>query len=96
VATARSTGKLIHLHVSNPSKALAFQVAAELDDAQGAKLSHISWSDNYIELMPGEECDLTATLPEVKPEWKVKIDGWNVEPLTLTPHATAMKPKSGS
>jgi exo-1,4-beta-D-glucosaminidase len=97
-ATARSAGTLVHLHVSNPSKALAFQVAAELDDAQGAKLPRITWSDNYIELMPGEERDLTALLPpdilshvdlKGEPEWKVRIEGWNVEPMSLIPHATA-------
>jgi hypothetical protein len=26
-----------------------------------------------------------------KPEWMVKVEGWNVEPVTITPHATAMK-----
>jgi hypothetical protein len=47
--------------------------------------------------MPGEERDLTARVPsdmfsrsdsKGKPEWKVKIKGWNVEPVTLAPHAT--------
>jgi exo-1,4-beta-D-glucosaminidase len=102
-ATARSAGTLVHLHVSNPSKALAFQIAAELDDAEGAKLPRVMWSDNYIELMPGEERDLTALLPsdtlshanlKGKPEWKVKVDGWNVKPVTVTPHASTVKSES--
>jgi exo-1,4-beta-D-glucosaminidase len=99
-ATARSAGTMVHLHVSNPSKALAFQVAAELDDAQGAKLPRITWSDNYIELMPGEERDLTALLPsdllsrvdlKGKSGLKVKIEGWNVEPVTISSQVTPEK-----
>jgi exo-1,4-beta-D-glucosaminidase len=91
---------MVHLHVSNPSKALAFQVAAELDDAQGAKLPRITWSDNYIELMPGEERDLTALLPsdllsrvdlKGKSGLKVKIEGWNVEPVTISSQVTPEK-----
>jgi exo-1,4-beta-D-glucosaminidase len=94
-ATTRSEGTLVYLHVSNPSQALAFQVAVELEDAEGAKLPRITWSDNYIELMPGEERDLTALVPsdmlsrvelKGKPEWKVKIEGWNVEAVTIIPH----------
>jgi exo-1,4-beta-D-glucosaminidase len=99
-ATTRSEGTLVHLHVSNPSQALAFQVSVELEDAQGAKLPRITWSDNYIELMPGEECDLTALVPsdilsrvelKGKPEWKVKIEGWNVSPVVIAPHGASAK-----
>ncbi|WP_433985123.1 hypothetical protein RBB78_22230 [Tunturiibacter empetritectus] len=102
-ATARSAGTMVHLHVSNPSKALAFQIAAELDDVQGAKLPRITWSDNYIELMPGEERDLTALLPsdilsrvelKGKSGLKVKIEGWNLEPVTISSQVTPEK--SGS
>jgi exo-1,4-beta-D-glucosaminidase len=91
-ATAHTSANLIHVRLSNPSKALAFQVAVELEDEHGAKLPHTTWTDNYIELMPGEERELTASIPsdtsasaspkEVA-EWNVKIEGWNTTAVTV-------------
>jgi hypothetical protein len=91
-ATAHTSGNLIHVRLSNPSKALAFQVAAELEDEHGAKLPQTTWTDNYIELMPGEERELTASIPsdtiasassKEAAELKVKIEGWNTTAVTI-------------
>ncbi len=85
-ATAHTSGNLIHVRLINPSTKLAFQIAAELKDEHGEKLPRITWTDNYIELMPGEERELTASIPpdmiagagaKRVEEWKVKIEGWN-------------------
>jgi exo-1,4-beta-D-glucosaminidase len=79
--------------LTNPSTKLAFQIAAELKDEHGEKLPRIIWTDNYIELMPGEERELTASIPSDMiasvgskrvEEWKVKIEGWNTAAVTAT------------
>ncbi|WP_158941590.1 sugar-binding domain-containing protein [Granulicella sp. S190] len=91
-ATAQIEGNLVHLHLSNSSKGLAFQVEAQVEDNHGAKVSRVTWSDNYIELMPGEERELTASIPADSLEgseaksaagWKVKIEGWNTPAVTV-------------
>jgi len=91
-ATAHISGDLIHVHLTNPSTKLAFQIAAELENDRGEKLPRITWTDNYIELMPGEERELTASIPSDMvagakgvAEWKVKIEGWNTAAVTVTP-----------
>jgi len=89
-AGAQVAGQIVHLRISNASKALAFQVAAELDDEHGARLPRITWSDNYVALMPGEERELTASIPadmlvnaKGAAGWKVKVGGWNTEAVSV-------------
>jgi exo-1,4-beta-D-glucosaminidase len=85
-ATATTTNNAVHVHLSNPSKKLAFQLAIELEDERGAKLPRTTWTDNYIELMPGEDRDLTAPIPTgIGTSLKVKVEGWNTAALTITP-----------
>jgi exo-1,4-beta-D-glucosaminidase len=68
----------------NPSNALAFQVAAVLRTDSGDLIAPVLWSDNYIELMPGESRTLTAVLPANAPRSVgVKISGWNFAEQTL-------------
>jgi exo-1,4-beta-D-glucosaminidase len=92
--TAHTSGDLIRVHLKNPSTKLAFQIAAELKNDRGERLPRITWTDNYIELMPGEERELTASIPSDMiagagskgvAEWKVKVEGWNTAALTVTP-----------
>jgi exo-1,4-beta-D-glucosaminidase len=92
-ATAHTFGNLIHVRLTNPSTKLAFQIAAELKDEHGEELPRITWTDNYIELMPGEERELTASIPSDMianagskrvEEWKVKIEGWNTAAVTVS------------
>jgi exo-1,4-beta-D-glucosaminidase len=93
-ATAHASGNLIRLHLTNPSTKLAFQIAAEVKNDRGEKLPRITWTDNYIELMPGEERELTASIPpdmianagsKAVAEWMVEIEGWNTAAVTITP-----------
>ena len=100
-ATAQNTDDRIHVHISNSSNKLAFQLSVELEDEHGAKLPRITWSDNYLELLPGEQRELTVQLPaetltalgiKDSSTLKVKLEGWNVSPVTITPkpvHETA-------
>jgi exo-1,4-beta-D-glucosaminidase len=67
--TGNSVAFFIHLRA----------VKAGTDD----EVAPIFWSDNFVSLMPGDARALTVSgLPEVKDEVEIKLDGWNVEPLT--------------
>ena len=80
----------VRLH--NPSKALAFQINVDGVDKSGRDISPLPWSDNYIELMPGETRILTAKPSTSDSEASVVISGWNISSVTLHPttHASAM------
>ncbi|MHB1022943.1 MAG: glycosyl hydrolase 2 galactose-binding domain-containing protein [Acidobacteriaceae bacterium] len=91
-AVATVTGSSLHLRISNPTGELAFQIAAEIKNADGKSLIPTLWSDNYIELMPGEVRDLTAELPPVAhgtTGLKVMLSGWNIQ--TTAIHAVPQK-----
>jgi exo-1,4-beta-D-glucosaminidase len=75
----------VRLH--NPSKALAFQVAVDVVDKRGMSVSPVTWSDNYIELVPGETRELFAKQPAAAAEASVVVSGWNIASATLIPHA---------
>jgi len=84
VSTAH--GREVHLSLTNNSAALAFQVHAAVRTAKDELIAPVFWSDNWIELAPGESTTLTALLPEnttVSPV--VHVDGWNIAAATLTP-----------
>ncbi len=82
--TAR--GNELHLHLSNRSNALAFQLRAAVRTSSGGLIAPVLWSDNWIELNPGESTTLTAKLPDGDNSTPtVKIDGWNVAPISITP-----------
>jgi exo-1,4-beta-D-glucosaminidase len=91
-ATVHTFGNLIRVHLTNPSTKLAFQIAVEVRDERGERLPRATWTDNYIELMPGEERELMASIPSdmisgagsKRAEWKVKIEGWNTAALTIS------------
>jgi exo-1,4-beta-D-glucosaminidase len=83
-------GREVRLHLNNTSDKLAFQVRAAARTSAGGLIAPVIWSDNWIELTPGESTTLTALLPEDDSTTPViHVDGWNVAPITLTP-TTAM------
>lgn len=87
-ATAETTanGRTIHLHLQNTSASLAFQIRAAARTPSGELIAPVFWSDNWIELTPGERTTLTAELPGGAPDNAViQLDGWNVTPIALTP-----------
>jgi exo-1,4-beta-D-glucosaminidase len=85
-ASAEVQGRKICLHLKNPSNALAFQVRAAARTPSGGLIAPVFWSDNWIELTPGESSELTAELPEGLSDGAViQIDGWNLAPATITP-----------
>ncbi len=76
----------ILLHLENTSKALAFQVHAEVLRKDGAEAPMLMWDDNFIELMPGEERALSTSLPVHQPagQLTIKITGWNTPAIERT------------
>jgi exo-1,4-beta-D-glucosaminidase len=81
-----SAGREIRVHLENHSAALAFQIRAAVRTPSGGLIAPVLWSDNWIELTPGESTTLTALLPDVESGAPVvQIEGWNVAPVTLTP-----------
>ncbi len=81
-------GRVVHLHLHNADTGLAFQVSAAARTQSGGLIAPVYWSDNWIELEPGEEITLTAELPEDAPaDPAIQIQGWNVAPITLHPQA---------
>jgi exo-1,4-beta-D-glucosaminidase len=81
-------GREIKLHLENSSAALAFQLNAAARTASGGLVAPVFWSDNWIELAPGESTTLTALLPASAPaDPVVQVSGWNVAAATITPVA---------
>ncbi|HEX4022877.1 MAG TPA: glycosyl hydrolase family 2 [Acidobacteriaceae bacterium] len=80
-------GRELHVHLENPSHGLAFQVQVAANSPDGKPVIPLLWSDDFVELMPGESRDLTANLPA---DYKgaaptVTVTSWNTSPLSLKP-----------
>lgn len=77
----------VHLTVENPSEHLAFQVRFGIQKSgQAAEILPVFWNDNYIELMPGESCEIVAQyLPtsDVSGPLDLTIAGWNIMTMTI-------------
>jgi exo-1,4-beta-D-glucosaminidase len=78
-------GRELHVRLENPSQALAFQVQVAAKVPDGHPIIPLLWSDDFIELMPGEHRELVAELPEdvAKTSPSVIVTAWNTEALTL-------------
>jgi exo-1,4-beta-D-glucosaminidase len=76
--------RIVELELHNPSAALAFQISAAVRTETGDLVAPVLWSDNYIELMPGESRTLTAILPKNAPATpSILVTGWNIRSQTL-------------
>jgi len=81
-------GRELHLYLTNSSVELAFQISAALRTHSGGLIAPVLWSDNWIELTPGESRTLTALLPDSAPaDPVVQIEGWNIATETINPTA---------
>jgi exo-1,4-beta-D-glucosaminidase len=79
-------GREVRLHLDNGSGVLAFQISAAIRTQSGGLIAPVFWSDNWIELTPGESRTLTALLPEnAEHQPIVQIEGWNIAPQTIPP-----------
>jgi exo-1,4-beta-D-glucosaminidase len=83
-------GRELRLHLDNSSAVLAFQIRAAVRTPSGGLIAPVFWSDNWIELLPGESRTLTALLPDTAPaDSIVQIEGWNIAPEIITPTAAS-------
>jgi exo-1,4-beta-D-glucosaminidase len=81
-------GSEMHLHLTNSSSGVAFQVHVAARTANGDLIAPVFWSDNWIELAPGETTTLTAVLPDSPSNLPtIHVEGWNVAAATVTPTA---------
>ena len=86
----------VTVKVTNPSDHLAFQVYAAVRRASTQdEIRPVLWSDNYIELMPGESRELTASIDSMaarQGRLELAVDGWNVAPaiVAVSPESPAM------
>jgi exo-1,4-beta-D-glucosaminidase len=84
-------GRHLLLSIENPSRNLAFQLHASLHTPDGSLVAPVLWSDNWIDLPPGESTVLVAPLPDNAPS-VIQLDGWNISPIVLP--ASAIAPKT--
>ncbi len=84
-ASVHMVGDKAEVKLHNPSDKLAFQVALTTDPTSMTTETPVMWSDNYVELMPGETVLLSAVLPKAVLErgGAIHIKGWNIEEQTL-------------
>ncbi len=83
-------GNQIRLHLKNTSTALAFQLRFVVRTPSGGLIAPVIWSDDWIELTPGESRTFTASLPNGTPrDAVIKLSGWNIPSATVTPVPTA-------
>jgi len=81
-------GRELQVHLDNSTAALAFQVRVAVRTQSGGLIAPVFWSDNWIELVPGESRTLTALIPQdASPSPVVQIEGWNIASETITPTA---------
>lgn len=74
----------VAVELRNPSKKLAFQVEVAARDSNDEDITPAIWSDNYIELMPGESRTLTGELPaQLGGKNTVVVSGWNIPRMVL-------------
>jgi exo-1,4-beta-D-glucosaminidase len=95
-STSIANGRqVIHVTITNPSKALAFQIALRAYGKRGgADILPTLWDDNYISLLPGESRTVSASIaPEDLhgDEAAVEVSGWNVKTTTASALATGSK-----
>jgi exo-1,4-beta-D-glucosaminidase len=90
-----SQGREVKVHLENSGSTLAFQIRAAARTQGDDLIAPVFWSDNWIELTPGESRTLTAKLPADAPaDAVIHIDGWNIAPITLTPAASTASPQT--
>jgi hypothetical protein len=74
--------QVVRLRIANRGKAPALSTKLTLVDARGTRILPAIYSDNYIDLLPGETRDVEIHAPTLSGSALVKVRGWNVEPAT--------------
>jgi hypothetical protein len=73
--------------VHNPAAAAALNIKLTLVDAHGDRILPVSYSDNYIALLPGESRTILLSYPLAAPaNADLAVRGWNVRPAVIKGH----------
>ncbi len=80
-------GRTVHIELQNRSDRVAFQLRLGIRKlSETVDILPVIWSDNYISLLPGESCDVTARFPSgnaLDGETELHVSGWNVDTVTV-------------
>jgi exo-1,4-beta-D-glucosaminidase len=82
-STRQGSANVSHVTVTNTSNHLAFFIRLQIKAGpKGAEVLPVTWSDNYVSLLPGETRRLTARynfsgLKGARPS--LVVSGWNVK-----------------
>ena len=83
--TGRNGRSIAQIHLENTGKTLAFLIRLKITRGkEGEEILPVIWQDNYFELFPGEQRDVTATYslpasamsPAAQPT--LEVSAWNV------------------
>ncbi len=75
----------VRVRVRNTGSSLAFQIHLRVEDADiGEEVLPVFWSDNYVQLLPGESRTLTATFLPGRAPARVTLtaEAWNAPRVT--------------
>jgi exo-1,4-beta-D-glucosaminidase len=78
---AAGDDRIAHVSLRNPSAVAAFLVHLTALRDDGSDINPVIWDDNYFELFPGEQRDITATFAAKlagRGGVHIQVDGWNV------------------
>jgi len=85
---AGGEGPAVRVKLKNPDDKLAFQVhVAVKRHHDTAEILPVLWQDNYIELMPGEDREITAQFlspDDLRGGAELHVTGWNIKPTVVS------------
>jgi exo-1,4-beta-D-glucosaminidase len=84
----KGNNEVIRCRITNPSDKTAFFINLVLLDDSGNRTVPVFWSDNFINLLPGEKRDIECTADAALLKGKthqVRITGWNFNGITIYP-----------
>ncbi len=84
-AAAAASKNEVRVDLRNTGQVVAFQNKLTLLRADGSQVLPAYYSDNYVSLLPGEERQVTISIPETKRGGGLRLQmrGWNVTPVSL-------------
>lgn len=75
--------RIVRVHLKNPSNNLAFMIRLALATNESSyEAAPVYWDDNYLSLLPGEERDIVARMPQdalLGDAPFLRVSGWNAQ-----------------
>jgi hypothetical protein len=85
-ATTTAGNNEVRIDLRNTGQVAAIENKLTLLRADGSQVLPAYYSDNYVSLLPGEERQVTISIPESErgSGLRLQIRGWNVTPVSLS------------